>query len=103
MITFRSEVGPDIMMFDDIAHQMMDLIGKERTDRGVVTVEQLPACIARLKAAGSQDRAQHGDSFHDEDEGSESAPPVGLSQRVIPLIELMEISLERRKPVTWGV
>jgi hypothetical protein len=103
MITFRSEVGPDIMMFDDVAHHMMDLMGKDKTERGVVTVEQLPETIARLKTAAALDRAQHGAPAKDEDEASEGALPVGLAQRAVPLIELLEISLARQKPVTWGI
>jgi hypothetical protein len=103
MITFRSEVGPDIMMFDDVAHHMMQLMGKDQTERGVITVEQLPEIIARLKAAAALDRAQHGDALDEEDEESEAARPVGLAQRVVPLIELLEISLRGQKPVTWGV
>jgi hypothetical protein len=103
MITFRSEVGPDIMMFDDIAHRMMELMGKDKTAQGVITVEQLPEAVARLKAAAASDKAQHGDPLNDEDEESEVARPVGLAQRIVPLIELLEISLQRQKPVTWGV
>ncbi len=103
MITFRSEVGPDIMMFDDVAAHMMALMGKENTARGVVTVEQLPATIARLKAAAGQDRAQHGGGAADyESDDGAAALPVGLAQRAIPLIELLEISLAKQKPVTWG-
>lgn len=105
MITFRSEVGPDIMMFNDVAHRMMDLMGKERTERGVVTVQQLPETIARLKTAAAADRVQHDgdDAGAEEDAEDEAAHPVGLSQRIVPLIELLEISLSRGKPVTWGV
>ncbi len=103
MITFRSEVGPDIMMFDDVAHRMMELMGKDKTERGVVTVDQLPDAIARLKTAAAADRTAHGDPLDDEDEESEVARPVGLAQRIVPLIELLEISLSRHKPVTWGV
>jgi len=106
MIVFRSEVGPDIMMFDEVAQRMMELMGKEVSARGVVTVEQLPAAIARLRAAALQDRAQHsGNPQTDQEDGDENAaaPPVGLAQRALPLIELLEISLARAKPVTWGV
>ena len=106
MITFRSEVGPDVMMFDDIAHRMMDLLGKERTERGVVTVEQLPAAIAALKEAIAKDRAAQKAQPEAEDEGDEEtrAPrPVSLAQRALPLVELLEISLARGKPVTWGI
>ncbi|MDD5248024.1 MAG: DUF1840 domain-containing protein [Rhodocyclaceae bacterium] len=104
MIVFRSEVGPDIMMFDDVAQHMMELMGKEKSERGVVTVEQMPDAIARLKAMAAQDRAQHrGETADDAGDESASPPPVGLAQRAVPLIELLEISLARGKPVTWGI
>jgi hypothetical protein len=104
MITFRSEVGPDIMMFNDVAHHMMQLMDKEQTDRGVVTVEQLPGAIAHLKSAAALDRTQQpAAAVDDEDEENEATRPVGIAQRAVPLIELLEISLARNKPVTWGV
>lgn len=105
MIVFRSEVGPDIMMFDAVAQRMMDLMGKEEhAARGVITVAQLPDAIARLTAAAAQDRAQHRGNPPDDAAGDgEAVPPVGLAQRIVPLIELLEISLARGKPVTWGI
>lgn len=104
MITFRSEVGPDVMMFDEIAHRMMDLLGKERSTRGVVTAEQLPAAIAALKDAIARDRAAHRPQAAEEEEDEAPANrPVSLAQRALPLVELFEISLARGKPVTWGV
>lgn len=98
MIVFQSEVGADVMMFDEVAYRMMELMGKEKSARGVVTVEQMPAAIAALKAAMAQDKAAHGD-----DEGEERAPRISLTQRAVPLVELLEISLARGKPVMWGV
>ena len=104
MIVFRSEIGPDIMMFDEVAQRMMELMGKDKSAQGVVTVEQLPETIARLKAAAAKDRAQHGGTPADDgDEENAAPPPVGLSQRILPLVELLEISLAGKKPVTWGV
>jgi len=102
MIVFRSEVGPDIMMFDEVAQHMMELMAKEKAGRGVVTVEQLPEAIARLKAAVAADRALHSES-QSGDDGENQAPRVGTAQRALPLIELLEISLARQKPVLWGV
>jgi hypothetical protein len=105
MITFRSEVGPDVMMFDDIARRMMELMGKEQAAQGIVTVEQLPAAIAALERAIAQDRAaQHGTAATEEDDdAAPAAAPVSLAQRAVPLVELLKISLARDKPVTWGV
>lgn len=101
MIVFKSEVGADVMMFDEVAHRMMELMGKEKSARGVVTVEQMPDAIAALRAAVAQDKAAHGGE--EDDDGKESAARVSLAQRAVPLIELLEISLNRGKPVMWGV
>lgn len=104
MIIFQSDASGDVMMFDDVAHRMMDLMGKEHSVRGVVTVEQMPECIARLKAAIAEDRAKaRGQAQDDEGEETGVAARVSLAQRAIPLVELLERSLEREKPVLWGV
>lgn len=103
MITFRSEVGPDVMMFDEVAHRMMDLLAKEHTPQGVVSVEQLPAAIAALKAAIAKDRAAHQPQAEEDEGEAPTNRPVSLAQRALPLVELLEISLARGKPVTWGV
>lgn len=101
MIVFQSEVGADVMMFDDVAQRMMELMGKEKAARGVVTVQQMPEAIAALRAAIAQDKAAHGGGG--DGDGKEGAPRVSLTQRAVPLIELLEISLARGKPVMWGV
>lgn len=108
MITFRSEVGPDVMMFDAIAQRMMTLMDKEHSARGVISVEQLPAAIAALKDAIAADRAAQraapaAADTEDDDAAVAAAAPVSLAQRATPLVELLEISLAREKPVTWGV
>jgi hypothetical protein len=105
MITFQSDASGDVMMFDEVAHRMMDLMGKEYTQRGVITVEQMPECIARLKAAIAEDRARARGKPQEEEaeETTGVAARVSLAQRAIPLVELLERSLEREKPVLWAL
>ena len=39
-----------------------------------------------------------------QDEEQQGGPPaITLSQRAVPLIELMEYALRDKAPVTWGV
>ena len=96
-------------MFGDVAKRMMTLMGKEPTDKGIFTVEQLPDAIARLKAAIEEDRRDRsGRSPEDlpqteKAEGGGSRPYVTLAQRALPLLELLEWSLKKQKPVVWGV
>ncbi|MBI4998875.1 MAG: DUF1840 family protein, partial [Rhodocyclales bacterium] len=40
MIVFRSDAAADIMMFDDVAKRMMEIIGREFSTRGIITIEQ---------------------------------------------------------------
>jgi hypothetical protein len=107
MITFRSRAAADVMMFDDVAKRMMDLMGKEQTARGIVTVEQLPEVIARLKAAIAADKALHAGEVDAPDvepvPGGGQRAYVGLAQRATPLVQLLEYSLKDETPVTWGV
>lgn len=109
MITFRSRASSDVMMFDDVAKRMMELMGKEPESRGIITVEQLPEAIARLKAALAEDKAAHQGEQEEDRPQSEATPSggsrpyVGLGQRIVPLLELLEWSLKDEAPVLWGI
>lgn len=110
MITFQSEVGPDVMMFDDVAKHMFVILGKEPTARGVITVEQLPEAILRLEAAIASDHAataqcrdQEADEGDEEEAGRDAGAKISLTRRAFPLLELLRLSLARGKPVLWGV
>lgn len=114
IVVFRTEASGDVIMFGDVARRMMQLMGKEPADKGVVTVEQLPEAIAGLKAAIADDKAhragQRGErSEEGEDDagdfatGGRGGPGVTLVQRAFPLLEQLERALKKKKPVTWGV
>ena len=109
IVVFQSRAAGDIIMFGDVAKRMMEIMGKDVADRGIVTVEQLPDAIARLKAAIAADKAERagkpdGDLPHKErSEDGGSRPFVSLTQRAVPLLELLELSLKKNKPVVWGV
>jgi hypothetical protein len=107
MITFRSDAAADVMMFDDVAKRMMEIMGKEFSTRGIITVEHLPEAIARLRAAIVEDRARHAGEYDqpemEETPGGGKRAYVGLAQRAVPLVEFLEYSLKAEKPVMWGV
>jgi len=91
-----------------VAQSLMEIMGKDPGDKGIVTVEQLPGAIARLKAAVAQDKTERPVVDHDErlfektPEGGKREH-VSLARRAVPLIELLEYSLKEEEPVTWGV
>ena len=108
LIIFKSKAAGDVMMFGDVAQSLMEIMGKSPEAKGIVTVEQLPDAIARLKAAVAQDKAERPVVDHDErlfektPEGGKREY-VSLARRAVPLIELLDYSLKEEVPVTWGV
>ena len=106
IVTFQSPASGDVIMFGDIAYKLMGLMGKDAEPKGILTVEQLPHAIARLRAAISADKAER--AARDVSEEAQDAVPGGnmaitLTQRATPLLELLEWAQRKQKPVVWGV
>lgn len=107
LIVFKSQASGDVMMFQKNARELLRIIGKDiEAAMGVITVEQLPQAIARLKAAIEEDRralAERDSSEPEVVDATTGQPVVHLAQRAHPLLELLQYALEDEKPVTWGV
>ena len=103
---FKSRATGTITMTESVGRKVLGILGKSPDPKGIVTVEQLPGAIQALKTAAERDRkaeeaARSGTANQDDDDDSKNY--VGISQRVVPLIEMFEESLKAGKDVTWGV
>ena len=98
LITFKSPASADVMMFGEVAEKMLEIIGKEPSGKGIITVENLPAAIARLKDTIKVDVRSRGQATQDAN-GEDS---VSIAQRALPLVELLECSLKQEVSVIWG-
>ncbi len=108
IITFKSSAAGDVIMFSDVAHRLMQIMGKDVTDKGILTIEQLPEAIRRLKAAIDEDKQRFAALSEEERPLKEKGASgersfVSLYQRATPLLELIEWAQKKQKPVVWGV
>ena len=109
IVIFQSQAAGDVIMFGDVAFKMMEVMGKEPAAKGIITVEQLPDALARLKAAIARDKQSRAGMGEDDLPQTEESPDgskrayVSLTQRAVPLIELLEWSLKKQLPLVWGV
>lgn len=109
LFIFKSDADADVIMFGDIAKKLVEILGKDPQDaKGIVTVEQLPDAITRLRAAIEEDRARQHGQVEDEDaeqdpDKSGMAAPVNLAQRAWPLLSMLERAQKEGVPVVWGV
>ena len=109
LVVFRSKAAGEIYMFEETAHRMFDIIGKEHTPRGVITAEQIPDALAKLVAAVEAEKSAQAESSRERDEAERRGEPqaaerpITLGQRAYPLIEMLRAAAKRKVDVTWGV
>jgi hypothetical protein len=101
---FKSRATGSIVMTEPVGNAMLEAIGREPSDKGVITPEQMPDAIARLQALSADNPPPEPDDNPPAD-ASESRidAPVSLSQRAFPLIEMLLAAHSAGKDVTWGV
>jgi hypothetical protein len=100
---FKSKAAGDVIMLGPNGDQMLRIIGREPSAKGIVEVEDMAAAIDALHAAVQAEEAQGRieDGATDEDKSGRAG--VSLRQRVWPVIDLLKRSLDARQPVVWGV
>lgn len=100
-LTFTCKACASITMLDANANHVLELIGKQRGARGVITAEEAPACIEKLKAAITAHAAEPPPCERQEPE--RAAAFVPLKARLGPFIEMLERADAGGAAVLWGV
>ena len=103
LVTFKSAASGDLVMFEKNGRELLALLGKDpEAVRGIVTVEQLPGAIAPLRKAIAADQARQAGQPADENDTETGVDRrINLSQRALPMLDMLERSLQEREPVTW--
>jgi hypothetical protein len=114
LFKFKSQATADLIMMAPDARRLLKIMIEHDPERGIIEVAQLPAAIARLETAVSQDDAARqqrseralagtptpADVSVDE---SEALDPVRLSQRAAPMVKLLKRCQTEGSDVVWGV
>lgn len=108
IVTFHSDAYADIMMFGDIAIQLLKLMGHSGTVPSALLAEDVPEALANLKKAITDDKARvaappkpEKAGKDDDRDDEDSEPPVQLAHRALPLIELLAASAAAKCDVMW--
>ena len=92
---FKSKAAGDVIMLQPHGDQLLRLIGREPSAKGIIEVADMPGAVEALQNAAAQS-----DAPADDANGERG---VGLKQRVWPMIELLKRSQAVGEPVVWGV
>jgi hypothetical protein len=105
LVTFRTKAYANITMFGDVAKQLLPLMGHTGTIPSAIKAEDVPAALARLEAAIRERKAAEAAEPADDGERGRDdydAPrKVTLSQRAVPLLELLRAAAAKKADVMW--
>jgi Domain of unknown function (DUF1840) len=93
---FKSGATGDVIMTASRGDQLLDIIGKAPTPKGIVAAAALPAAIQALEQAVAAEEASATDTASEEDK-------VTLRQRAWPLVDMFRRAQQANVAVVWGV
>lgn len=100
LVIFSCPAYADITMFGDAALQLLKMMGHSDTVPGAILAEDTQVALQRLEAAVAAETSPPEPEMSvewDEDE----EPPIRLSQRALPLIELLQAAVREQCNVMW--
>ena len=114
-MTFKSKSSPDLLMFQEHAQRLLDLL-KKSPGRGVITAAETAGALdvlekeiadsklrqQALARAKAEAKAEAKDD-DEEEENTNRAVPIGFSTRAYPLLEMLRTANRHGHDITWGV
>jgi hypothetical protein len=103
LVTFHTKAYADITMFGDVAKQLLGLMGHSGTIPSALKAEDVPAALARLETAIAQRHAADAAEVRELDRRDDRDAPrkVTISQRAVPLLELLRAAAAEKADVMW--
>ena len=102
LVTFRTKAYSDIMMFGDVAIQLLQMMGHSGAVPGAILASDVPAALAQLKKEIEVRKAATPKPVKQDDEqDKEKEPSIDLVHRALPLIELLEAAAAAKADVMW--
>ena len=96
LVTFTTDAYADITMFGDVALALLKMMGHSGTVPSAILAADVPAALSRLTAGIEAAKAVPSVDDEDEDE-----PQVSLSNRALPLINLLTSAAQAGSDVMW--
>ncbi|MDJ0655805.1 MAG: DUF1840 domain-containing protein [Xanthomonadales bacterium] len=97
LVHFSCPETSRITMFGDVALELIGMMGHSGTVPGAIRGDNLKPALERLRAKLAAVAAQGSADADDDDDG----PVVTLSQRALPLIEMLQAAIEAESYVMW--
>jgi hypothetical protein len=107
---FTSKAAGDTIMLGPNGDQLLRLLGREPSAKGIIEAVAMPAAIAAIRQAIADDEARRRGAGGDEEDIDDTREPgearrdkLPLRRRLWPMLQMLERSHAAGEPVVWGV
>lgn len=103
LVRFISSETGEILMFAEVAKNLLQAIGKETTAHGAFLPDEMLSAAQALRDAVSRSAAPPPDDDERDAEGKKKEPVVAFGQRAWPLIDMLERTAKggARANIVW--
>lgn len=105
LITFKSKAAADVLMYQQHAQPILNLLGK-LIERGVIAADEMADAILKLEAEIAKHKNSHVTQPENEDDQpshEQTMQSVGFAVRAFPLLEMMRAAKRDHTLIMWGV
>lgn len=103
---FRSKAAGDVIMMGPHGDEVLRIIGKGPSPKGIIEPAAMPAAISALERAVAEDEARRKEAEQQaaaEGRKIAAGEGVGLRQRAWPLVDMMRRAHAEDHDIVWGV
>ena len=100
---FRSAVTGDLIMLGPQGDHMLRLLDREPAPKGIIEPTAMADAMTRLQAAIAADEQAPANAANVDPADPAAPQPVGLRQRLWPMVEMLRRCQAAQEPVVWGV
>jgi len=106
---FKSKATGDLIMLQAHGQALLNIIGKsdaEQLQRGILLPGDMPQALLALQQAvrdEEQARREQVQQAMDQGQTPPPAPALGLRQRSLPFIQMVQRCMAENKEIVWGV
>lgn len=101
LISFQSPASAEIVMFENVARELLSLMGRDEKVPSAMYPEDVPWALSKLRNAVARMPDDYGTQSENGSDDDDPGASIGLRMRAFPLIEMLEVAVRERAHVMW--
>lgn len=111
LFKFKSKITGDLIMLESNGRRVLQIIGKDPSQAGIILPAQIPAALSALISAIAQEEktneesklAAHQTYKPNHQASEEPSQAIPLRQRTLPFVEMLKKCHKAEVEIVWGV